>query len=297
MITRVSESVSERALRAAVGCAEALDVRFSRPFVLRDSCNLIVWLDPLPVVARVSTATASVRSGDAWLAREVAVASFLAAAGLPVVAPSDVVDPGPHAWEGFTLTFWQLADEIGDPVDAERAGRALRECHEALASFDGNVELPRFGGLVEAQSILRRLAEIGALAEDDAIRLREAGSDVLARVEALELPLQAVHGDAHLGNVVNTPAGPLWNDWEDAQLAPRAWDLGCLHAHGRVLGRDDDPILRAQQGYGDDLDDEVLDAFVDARRFQVTIWSVVMWRAGHTSAELVEERLSAYRGL
>lgn len=291
MITRVSE----RALRAAEECASALGLRFSRAFVLRDSCNLIVWLDPLPVVARVSTVTATVRSGQDWLAREVAVASFLAAAGMPVVAPSDLVDAGPHEWDGLTLTFWELAEEVGGPLDAERAGRGLRECHEALESFDGEVELPRFGGLVEMQSILERLAEMDALAEGDARALREAGSDALARVEALELPMQPVHGDAHLGNVLNTARGPLWNDWEDAHLAPRAWDLGCLHAHGRVLGRDDDPILRAQRGYGPALDEDVLEAFVDARRFQVTVWSVVMWHAGHAPAELVEERLSTYR--
>jgi phosphotransferase family enzyme len=287
--------VSERALRAAEECASALGLRFSRPLVLRDSCNLIVWLEPLPVVARVSTVTATVRNGRDWLAREVAVASFLAAAGMPVVAPSELVDAGPHEWNGFTLTFWELADEVGGPLDAERAGRALRACHEALESFDGELELPRFGGLVEALSILERLSDMGTLSDDDARALREAGSDAFARVEALELPMQPVHGDAHFGNVVNTAPGPLWNDWEDAQLAPRAWGLGCLYAHGRVLGRDDDPILRAQRGYGSELGEEVLEAFVDARRFQVTVWSVVMWRAGHTPAELVEERLSGYR--
>jgi hypothetical protein len=42
---------------------------------------------------------------DAWLTREVAVAGFLARAGAPVVAPSALVDPGPHHHGGRTLTY------------------------------------------------------------------------------------------------------------------------------------------------------------------------------------------------
>ena len=94
------------------------------------------------------------------------------------------------------------------------------------------------------------------------------GESIRAAVEALELPLQAVHGDAHLGNVINTAAGPLWNDWEDTMLAPREWDLGCLHAGSG----DPAAIAAAQAGYGPAPESNALETFVAARRWQVEAW-------------------------
>src|SRR5918998_2864754 len=59
---------TERALRAAVAVAAAGGVACREPVVLRDGSNLLVHLRPAQVVARVATATATVRAGDAWLA-------------------------------------------------------------------------------------------------------------------------------------------------------------------------------------------------------------------------------------
>jgi Ser/Thr protein kinase RdoA (MazF antagonist) len=61
-----------------------------------------------------------------------------------------------------------------------------------------------------------------SLSRDDAAVLRRAAAGVRRRIDALALPVQAVHGDAHLGNVINTARGPLWNDWGDAFLGPVA---------------------------------------------------------------------------
>ncbi len=37
-----------------------------------------------------------------------------------------------------------------------------------------------------------------------------------------------IHGDAHLGNVLITPHGARWNDFEDVSLGPRNGTLaGC----------------------------------------------------------------------
>ena len=63
--------------------------------LLRDRSNVLMHLRPARVVARVSTTTALVRQGTAWLGREITVATRLAAAGAPVVRPSGELDPGP----------------------------------------------------------------------------------------------------------------------------------------------------------------------------------------------------------
>ncbi|MEA2219413.1 MAG: hypothetical protein QOJ35_2039 [Solirubrobacteraceae bacterium] len=286
-------ALSARALRAAIAVAARHGVRCDEPEIMHDAGNLLVHLLPAPVVARVSTVTALARDGDAWFAREVAVAGHLAAAGAPVVAPSPELEPGPHRHDGLLLTFWTYVDQAGRAMDAHEAGRRLRECHDALASFPA--ALPRWAVLDEAQAALERLAGDGALDDGDAALLRGAGELVRARVAELALPLQALHGDAHLHNVVNGPDGPLWNDFEDTFCGPRAWDLGCLHATALAFGRDPRPVAAAQAGYGDGLDDATLAAFVDARRFQGTVWSVIMAREQPERSGRMHELLAHYR--
>jgi aminoglycoside phosphotransferase (APT) family kinase protein len=285
--------LSVRALRAAVEVAEEAGLRFDRPTILRDRSNLLVHLAPARVVARIATATGIMRSGDAWLAREVAVAGYLAAAGAPVVAPSLEIPPGPHHRDGFALTFWEYVEELDDPLDAPEAGRGLRLCHEALADF--TAELPRMAALAEAVTIADDLAQSGAVGVRDAELMRRAGARAQAGIGRISLPLQPVHGDAHLGNVIVSPRGPLWNDWEDAFLGPVGWDIGCLCASAPPFGRRDPSLIAAaRQGYGDGIDAEVLDAFIAARRFQAAVWGVVIAQALPDDGHL-EERLGWFR--
>jgi hypothetical protein len=265
--------LTRRGLDAAIVSARREGLRFAEPKVLRDRGNLLVHLAPAPVVARVATLTGTRRAGDRWLRREVAVAGFLARAGAPVVAPSAELDPGPHTHDGISLSFWDYVEEVEAPLDAAEAGRRLRVCHEALAGYRG--ELEPLGTLAEAERWLEELAAEGRIDVHSAARLRVDAAEVRQRIEALGLPLQAVHGDAHLDNAINTAAGPLWNDWEDTCLAPRALDLGCLQAAASVWGDDPEPVATALAAYGE-IDPEALAVFVAARRFQGTLWSELL---------------------
>jgi Phosphotransferase enzyme family len=256
---------------AAVAAAEGL--RFVEPKILRDRGNLLVHLSPAPVVARVATLTGTRRAGDRWLRREVAVAGFLAAAGAPVVAPSVELDPGPHTHEGISLSFWDYANEIDVPLDAAEAGRRLRVCHETLAGYQGSLE--PLGTLAEAERWLEETAADGRIGASSAARLRGDAAEARRRIETLGLPMQAVHGDAHLDNAIVTADGPLWNDWEDTCLAPRALDLGCLEAAASVWGDDPEPVAVALAAYGE-IDPTVLAVFVAVRRFQGTLWSQLL---------------------
>ena len=64
-------------------------------------------------------------------------------------------------------------------------------------------------------------------------------------VAAFDAPLQPVHGDAWLGNVLRTPAGPVWSDFERLCLGPRELDLTCNETAARSRGRrpEDDAFL------------------------------------------------------
>ena len=264
--------LAQRGLLAATASAQREGLRFAEPKILRDRGNLLVHLAPAPVVARVATLTGTRRAGERWLRREVEVAGYLARAGAPVVAPSAELDPGPHTHDGISLSFWNYVEEIDGPLDAGEAGRRLRACHQALAVYKG--ELEPFGTLTEAERWLEELAAEGRIDADSAARLRADAAAVRRRIEALRLPVQAVHGDAHLDNAINTAAGPLWNDWEDACLAPLALDLGCLEAAASVWGDDPKPVATALAAYGE-IDPEAL-AVGGERRFQGTLWSVLL---------------------
>jgi aminoglycoside phosphotransferase (APT) family kinase protein len=71
---------------------------------------------------------------------------------------------------------------------------------------------------------LGMLHEAKRLATRAPTEVAEAVDHALALLKAL--PHRIVHGDSHPGNVLWTTDGPLWGDWEDAHLAPRAGRSG-----------------------------------------------------------------------
>ncbi len=283
------------AFEAAVATARELGLEVWDPVVLRDRSNLLVHLRPAPVVARVATATAAVRSGGEGIVRELAVAGALAAAGAPVVAPSALLPPGPHRRDGWTFSYWEWIESRAEPLDAAAAGARLRQCHEALANeqIEGLVE---WGALREAEAIVAGLGD-EVLAAADIELLRETGAREVARAQALDLPLQPIHGDAHLRNLLTGADGPLWIDWEDSFLGPRGWDLACFYATLPPFDTQDPAAAgQAYRGYGEPLHADVLRALVGARRFQMLAWGAGWARDREPGErEWFTERMAALR--
>jgi len=293
-------SLDAHPTRDAYGACRARCMRHSgvsrvalrRPVILRDGSNILVHLRPHKVVARVPATTAIIRIGDAWLAREIAIANYLAAAGVPVVAPSDELAPGPHRIDGLVLSFWRFVVEQNESADARNAGVALRRCHEALADYAG--ELLPMAALIETEKILAELTEID-IATDDAAMLREIAARTREQIECLRLPMQALHGDAHLGNVLASPNGLLWTDWEDTFTGPIFWDLACLVAAPRVFGTDPTGAQEAHAAYGASIDATVLDLFVEARAVQVAAWCALAARGQPEKRARLREVISWLR--
>ena len=258
------------AVAAAVAVARAHGLRVDDPVVLRDRLNVLVWLKPAPIVARVAGTIADVRPGDEWLRREVAVAGSLAAAGAPVVAPSCELPPGPHLQAGRLVSFWTHVPAREAPVDPVAAGEALRVCHAALRSFAGS--LPLLGVITEAEALLARLAAEGTLAPDGAGGIQRRFDELRAALENLRAPVQPLHADAHLGNVLNGPDGPLWNDWEDTCLGPVGWDAACLVSTARMTGEGRAEAEAALAASGIALDPGELALWVEARMLQALVW-------------------------
>lgn len=207
--------MSARAVAAAIAVAAERGVSCRTPLVLRDLTNVLVHLAPAPIVARVPVTLARLR-GDEWESRVVALASFLAAEGAPVVEPSRELPPGPHAHDGLVVSFWEHVDHDPERFDAEAAGRSLADLHRALERYTGT--LPRFERLDEIERVIQDLRE------PEASVLREAH----ARLAVEPSDARPLHGDAHFRNVLWAEDGPRWTDLENACIGPVEYDLAAI---------------------------------------------------------------------
>jgi hypothetical protein len=246
----------EQAIRAAVCYAAANGVRSTEPEVLKNGSNVLVHLRPAPVVARVAGTTGLVRRPVAdWFAREVALVDHLIGHGFPVVAPSAELPRGPVGHDGRTMTFWRFVPH--DPsvsIKPADFAASLADLHRALADYSG--PLPAAGPLDDVVFGL-------PLFDEHAKALRAEH----ARLSAL-LPAggQALHGDAHPGNVLATPDGLVWNDFEDTWRGPLEWDLAVMR---RTEQLDGDAALAAYPG---SCDADLLEVCREIRWLQVQIW-------------------------
>lgn len=237
---------------------------------------MLVHLRPSPVVARVSSGLPGMNSSDIEL--ELRVAGHAAEAGAPVVPPTALADPGPHEHDGHTVALWTYVESHGE-LDAAAAGERLRAIHDALATFAG--ELPDPGRPADVEEMLGRVGP-------------SADTELLLDLSSRPLPRgQALHGDAHLFNCLQTADGPLWHDFETACHGPREYDLAALVHRHRSHG-DHPAALKALAAYGEH-DADLLEAALPV----YAAWIAASWleaiprREG--GAEPVEQQLRFLR--
>lgn len=255
---RVYETVRE--LARELGLADAA------PTLIADKSNMVLAIGP--IVARVAMATSMVRVGMAWLRREVDVSRFLAGEGVGVTRPI----AGPFERSGFVISFWEKENVRGSP-DPIAAGAELRKAHVALAAYAG--ELPLWGGFEEARAIRERAMQ--AMSAEERLAYQrgwERAERVVEGARARSASFQAVHGDAHIKNVLATDRGVLWTDWEDAFLGPIELDLACLRSRAELFGEEVEAIEAMCAAYGDYDADLVRDLGV-VRNVQVIPWTAI----------------------
>ncbi|MFP5501583.1 MAG: phosphotransferase enzyme family protein [Candidatus Sericytochromatia bacterium] len=281
---------------AALQVAARHGLPVERPVVLKDDCNLVMHLAPAPVVVRVATLTAEVRGPAirAFLEREVEVVAHLGAQGAPAVAPADLLPAGPHEHEGHLMVFWRWVDHDPDrPVEAAVIGHALRDLHAALR--DCPVSLPVFDPLAEAERILERLAAAETYAPADLAPLRQDAERLTgARERMLAAPAQTLHGDAHRGNLLRTPSGLLWTDFEETMHGPVEWDLACLVGSSRTWGPVSPEAEAALAAYGPH-DPALLAALVELRVLLVAAWALEMGARNPRDRDRALARLDWWR--
>jgi len=215
-----SAAAAEVSRRLGVGCVH--------PVVLHVSQHVSIRLLPTGLVARAVRDDALSRER---LHRELSVAQHLSARGAPSVGLAAGVPPGPHFSDGFAVTLWEFVSHVpADEANAEhtaRAAAALSRVHQALADFPSG--LPNFWAKIDqCRNLLQTPSALPGLAPGDRRFLLSVYSSVRTALGRLPVRLAPILGDAHLGNVFITSDGALWNDFEDACLGPREWDIGFL---------------------------------------------------------------------
>src|SRR3954468_22461648 len=226
-------ALAPAALAAVRAVARAHGLPTDDPRVLADGANVVVHLAPAPVVAKAAASSRAVRDAGAFLARELAVASAVRAAGLPAVAPSDAVPASVHLHDGVAVTFWEHVPRGPAELPApDRLGAMLADLHAALRA--SGLALPRLAPL---DDIPRFAARDGPTAADERARIGDAYARIVAALPAAAAGEQPLHGDAHPGNLLPTAGrGWIWCDFEDTCSGPVHWDVAALRRSPRLDG-------------------------------------------------------------
>lgn len=272
------EGLTDAAVAAAAAVATGEGLRVVEPRVVGSGSNRIVWLWPAPIVARVMTGTVVLHADPrAWLTREIDVGTFLAGAGAPIVPPTGVVDPGPHFHAGLWVSLWEHAEVAAGALSAGEIGRSLRSLHDAMAGYAG--ALPdRSAVLEEIDWLLAALAGragVAPLAEE-----RERLAPLL-RSQSVRGG-QPLHGDASISNLLTTPAGARWNDFEDVCVGAPTWDVVGLLDDARER-RGDAFAAELLAAYGRDVDPTLTELVRDTHALYGTLWR--RYVRAHSGAE------------
>ncbi|WP_327272189.1 aminoglycoside phosphotransferase family protein [Streptomyces sp. NBC_01224] len=183
--------------------------------------------------------------------REVAVAQWLAASGVPAVR---VAEPGARLVEGHPVTLWHRLPDAVRPAEPRDLAPLLTQVH-ALPAPEG-FTLPRRELLGGVERWLRLAGDAIDPADADYLRGRRDGFAKAAAALAPHLPPGPIHGDALPRNVHVGPDGPVLVDLETFSTDLREHDLVVL-----ALSRD---------RYG--LPAHAYDAFTETYGWDVRTW-------------------------
>jgi hypothetical protein len=263
---RLCDERSRRAVAAAVALAREHGLRVEEPTVVNDLFSVMVHLRPAPVVARVPTWITRLRTPVTdWLAREIAVTTFLSEQGAPVVAPSRELLPGPHAHDGFVISFWTYLQPDPDrAATAADCSAMLVDLHAALQLYPGElpllasavIDLPRWLGALDLAADVLTDADVGTL--------HAAAERLGPFLEAPDAEVQPLHGDVHPGNLIATREGMVWIDFEEVCRGPIEWDLATMG--------DADAVAAHHRA-----DPEVLARCTDLRVLQVVLCLIALY--------------------
>lgn len=214
-----------RATEAAVRVAERFGLRVEEPVLLRSTNNVVAWLRPSSVVAKIGVGH---RRG---FSTEVSVASELSARGAPVVPLASEIPAAVHVRDDFTISFWRYYPQPLDvDIPADQVAAALLHLHTATAQLSAELRatLPSYRAELRAVSeLLRDGQRLSALPQEDRQLLIRVFGHLWKRLQVGSLDDRhvVIHGSPHPYNVLLVDGTPRFIDFETTCIGPVEWDL------------------------------------------------------------------------
>ncbi|TDU66188.1 thiamine kinase-like enzyme [Prosthecobacter fusiformis] len=262
-------------IRAATETAQAHGITPDRCDILQDGSTLVLRLTET-LVARVVQDVDGPRQGTEWFARENAMALHLTQHGAPIIPLHPALPPGPHQHLGYPINYWLYVTAVPAPPEPKGVGRTLWQCHDLLRSFPA--VLPKLAILTESLALLDTLAQRQLLPAATLDLLRRHLTESTAILDTF--PHQPLHGDAHLGNLMNTTIGLLWTDWEDTFSGPVEWDLASVIWNARILEEDHETVNQILNAYleaGGSYNEQALHQCLVARAAVMSAWYPILY--------------------
>jgi len=193
---------------------------------LRSTNNVVIWLAPSPVVAKIS-------DDGARALREYEIARTLVSADAPIVSPINVGIEQPLTLGGKSVTFWKHLPQVdAESISAHHVAHALSILHAKLAAIGGKFELPNFDErLRQAVDTLGHPGVSADLATGDRLLLRTALVEGMTRLASTHSPTKVLHGSPHRMNILSADGVPVFIDFETVERGPVEWDLAHLEPH------------------------------------------------------------------
>jgi hypothetical protein len=184
--------------------------------LLRNVNNAVFRLARDPVVVRLVTLPSYIPR--ARLA--VAAATVFAEHDVPAIRLLPGIPQPVWACEHIA-TVWQAVPSVGAVPGGANLASLLRAVHAVPTPCRA---LPRWDPLTDFDNRMRHTTTMGDADRDFLLR---RSADLATAVAELDfaLPEAVLHGDAHLGNVIAGPAGPVLCDFDSCAIGPPEWDL------------------------------------------------------------------------
>jgi hypothetical protein len=184
--------------------------------LLRNVNNAVFRLAGDPVVVRLVTLPSYIPR--ARLA--VAAATVFAEHDVPAIRLLPGIPQPVRAGEHIA-TVWQAVPSVGPVPGGANLASLLRAVHAVPTPCRA---LPNWDPLTDFDNRLRHTTAMGDADRDFLLR---RSADLATAVAELDfaLPKAVLHGDAHLGNVIAGPAGPVLCDFDSCAIGPPEWDL------------------------------------------------------------------------
>ncbi|MDQ1249116.1 MAG: hypothetical protein QG597_3490 [Actinomycetota bacterium] len=186
-------------------------------YLIKFTINAVVALPAAGAVLRIAGSAPT----RARIPSVIMVAQWFAEHDIPAIRLwSDIHQPleaGHHQ-----ATLWKMAPPGGPAPTPTDLARILKTIH----SFSDSPNIPTWAPL---ETMRRRIADATHIDQSTVDLLKRQLDSVERDMPLLDkerlLPPGVIHGDAHMGNLIPAPDGPIICDFDSTNIGPREWDL------------------------------------------------------------------------